>query len=286
LQIPILDISLPKMVRVSSLQIPVGEFFATVDAEDFEMLSEHKWHPMVRDHTTYASANVRIDGRNVGIRMHRMILGLTDPRILVDHKDRNGLNNRRTNLRVVNHAQNSCNSAHWERVAWAKKQGPIGDPLRRRIRAERERLGWSQAQLAEALTKHQGSTAYSTVIAKIESGSRAVRAEELVSFAEIFSVSCDALLGRKTGIVDIVWAVSKLASNAEKMISEVAAMRDRLSSDLSDLLDQAERDGSEESMERARPLLEAGKEALDALDVVMKSLAVVSGTFPLPRRRF
>ena len=40
--------------------------------------------------------------------MHRVILGVSKG-ILVDHRDRNGLNNRRSNLRPANHAQNGWN---------------------------------------------------------------------------------------------------------------------------------------------------------------------------------
>ncbi len=41
------------------------------------------------------------------LMMHRAIMGVTDPAIQVDHKDNNGLNNRRsTNLRLCNHQEN------------------------------------------------------------------------------------------------------------------------------------------------------------------------------------
>ena len=39
--------------------------------------------------------------------MHRVIMGVTDPAVEVDHKDNNGLNNRRkTNLRLCTHKEN------------------------------------------------------------------------------------------------------------------------------------------------------------------------------------
>jgi len=41
--------------------------------------------------------------------MHRLILSITDPCIKVDHKDRNGLNNQRNNLRLATHKQNMAN---------------------------------------------------------------------------------------------------------------------------------------------------------------------------------
>ena len=40
------------------------------------------------------------------ILMHRVILGVTDPLVEVDHRDNDGLNNRRFNLRACTHQQN------------------------------------------------------------------------------------------------------------------------------------------------------------------------------------
>lgn len=42
--------------------------------------------------------------------MHRMIMGVTDRNIFVDHRDRNGLNNQGENLRLVTNQQNQWNS--------------------------------------------------------------------------------------------------------------------------------------------------------------------------------
>lgn len=42
--------------------------------------------------------------------MHRLILGLTDPKIEADHIDHDGLNNQRSNLRATTKRQNRYNS--------------------------------------------------------------------------------------------------------------------------------------------------------------------------------
>ncbi len=42
--------------------------------------------------------------------MHRQITGVTDPKIKVDHKDHDGLNNIIDNLRVCEHGLNLANS--------------------------------------------------------------------------------------------------------------------------------------------------------------------------------
>lgn len=71
----------------------------TIDDYDYETLSKHNWFAWAGRHTTYAVAAVRGMGN---VRMHRLILGLLgkDRRIIVDHRDGNGLNNTRGNLRI------------------------------------------------------------------------------------------------------------------------------------------------------------------------------------------
>lgn len=42
-------------------------------------------------------------------KLHRLILGLNDKNVIVDHRDRDGLNNQRENLRVCNKSDNAKN---------------------------------------------------------------------------------------------------------------------------------------------------------------------------------
>lgn len=46
------------------------------------------------------------DRRPCTVLMHRFVLGLTDPEVEADHRDNNGLNNRRLNLRACTHQEN------------------------------------------------------------------------------------------------------------------------------------------------------------------------------------
>lgn len=98
-----------------SKQIPLSQgLFALVDDEDFENVSQHKWYAQRfknRD-LIYASRNARdATGKHIIIRMHREVMGIKagDP-TQVDHKNRSKtLDNRKTNLRLGNHHNNSCN---------------------------------------------------------------------------------------------------------------------------------------------------------------------------------
>jgi len=79
---------------VSMIALTRG-YWTFVDAEDFEFLSTIKWSAKVdRDGNVYAKAHQPGSGRRgKTIFMHRLILGVTDPAIKVDHHDGNGLNN-------------------------------------------------------------------------------------------------------------------------------------------------------------------------------------------------
>lgn len=82
---------------------------ALVDDADYENVVAHSWHAtQVRIHGR--SYGVYADGRINGKRtnLHRWLLGATKGQI-VDHIDGNPLNNQRSNLRLVTHAQNMRN---------------------------------------------------------------------------------------------------------------------------------------------------------------------------------
>ena len=97
--------------------------FALVDSADYYRLAQFNWQAMAGNNTFYATG--RADGK--ATKMHRLIM---DPpaHLLVDHIDRNGLNNCRSNLRLCTIAQNSCNaiphgsSSKYKGVCWNKRK--------------------------------------------------------------------------------------------------------------------------------------------------------------------
>lgn len=47
--------------------------------------------------------------RGKSVLLHRLILGINDPMVPVDHLDHNGLNNRRSNIKIATFSENSWN---------------------------------------------------------------------------------------------------------------------------------------------------------------------------------
>lgn len=87
-----------------SLLIPYKESFCRClfDSEDEDLISQYNWFMQ----NGYAACYIK--GKSVF--MHRLILGLEDPKTLGDHKDGNTLNNCRSNLRAATHSENRRNS--------------------------------------------------------------------------------------------------------------------------------------------------------------------------------
>ncbi len=80
---------------------------AMIDDEDFELVNAYKWR--VGDKKVkYAITDIKVDGKYKTVRMHRLIMGAKKGE-QIDHKDHNGLNNQKHNLRICTHAENSKN---------------------------------------------------------------------------------------------------------------------------------------------------------------------------------
>ena len=100
-----------------------------VDAEDYEWLNNWKWHVLKERYTCYAYRS-QYTGMVEGkvklktIFMHRLIMDCPD-KMVVDHRNGDGLDNRKCNLRVVTRRQNGQNrrdnsSSKYPGVSWHK----------------------------------------------------------------------------------------------------------------------------------------------------------------------
>lgn len=88
--------------------------FAMVDDEDFERLNQFKWyaHKGPHNNTYYAIRNIKTNNpkkRQKKIQMHRVVMNIVNTKLIIDHKDRNGLNCQKYNLRIATVSQNAMN---------------------------------------------------------------------------------------------------------------------------------------------------------------------------------
>jgi hypothetical protein len=114
----------------SSLEIPLSQGkIAIIDAEDASEVLRYKWCTYKKANTFYAATNIqKEDGKQTTLLMHRLILN-PPPKSQVDHRNGNGLDNRRSNLRIPDNAasqqqQNSGlrsnNTSGFKGVYWRK----------------------------------------------------------------------------------------------------------------------------------------------------------------------
>lgn len=95
--------------------------FAIVDAEDYKQLSRYKWQAERGQSTFYAKRKSNYKS----IKMHRAFLQPPE-HLVCDHQNHNGLDNRRSNLRVCTQAQNQRNrrprrdsTSKYKGVSWS-----------------------------------------------------------------------------------------------------------------------------------------------------------------------
>ena len=83
---------------------------ALVSDIDYPALREHTWH--ITEANASGKPYVRTTLNRTTVYMHRMIVACP-VEFKVDHRDNDGLNNQRPNLRVSTHYQNNLNREGW-----------------------------------------------------------------------------------------------------------------------------------------------------------------------------
>jgi hypothetical protein len=93
---------------VASLPISRG-LVALVDDVDLVWLQQWTWTAMAHDNTTYVVRYEKVDGVRRAVYLHRQLMAAPSG-VEVDHRNGNGLDNRRSNLRMATRSQQSANS--------------------------------------------------------------------------------------------------------------------------------------------------------------------------------
>jgi hypothetical protein len=115
------------------LRVPLSQGrWATIDPEDAENVLQYRWYidRSNRSGREYARSNVYLpNGKHTTILMHRLIAGFPGTRSVVDHRNGDGLDNTRANLRVCSYSNNLMNqrprtdgTSRFKGVSWNTKR--------------------------------------------------------------------------------------------------------------------------------------------------------------------
>lgn len=134
--------------------------FALVDDEDYEWLNQWKWcaaRSSKTDHY-YAQRSVYQNGKQTLIKMHRFIMN-PPANLFIDHIDGDGLNNQRSNLRIVNMRQNMQNQRIKIRQRSSRYVGVYYEKHKKRWRAQIE-IDHQNVHLGSYATEEEAYAAY------------------------------------------------------------------------------------------------------------------------------
>lgn len=144
-------------------KIPLSQGkYALVDDADYDWLNSFKWyaHSSKRSGTYYAIKSSSSGGIKSGTKMHRLILGVNDPKIFVDHEDGNGLNCQRYNIRECTNQQNLMNRGS-QVNGQSKFKGVSPYPTRNKfvakimINKKQKHIGYYDTEIEAALAYNQ-----------------------------------------------------------------------------------------------------------------------------------
>jgi hypothetical protein len=86
-----------------------GEKIVLFDDEDYNLINNYKWYINFVRGKFYVISVKRKNNVVSQYKIHRVILGVTNSNIKIDHINNDGLDNRKINLRIATVAENSRN---------------------------------------------------------------------------------------------------------------------------------------------------------------------------------
>ena len=122
---------------MKEIQLTQGKV-ALVDDEDFEWLNQFKWYAKKDKKTYYAAREIRLPEKRKTVLMHQVILSDLPKGLMRDHRDGDGLNNQRENLRFVTSRQNSQNRKNITKTSQYPGVDSVGENLRWRARIRKK----------------------------------------------------------------------------------------------------------------------------------------------------
>lgn len=114
------------MLKIGINSKKYGTIFFIIDADKYEFLKDYKFRVSNSCGNFYIKC--RYKGKNPSINLHNLITGYK----MVDHKNRDTLDNRLENLRECNCFQNTRNTKTRKDIKYSKYKGVTKSPNRKR----------------------------------------------------------------------------------------------------------------------------------------------------------
>lgn len=97
---------------------------ALVSKENYSLVKNFNWYAVKDGRTYYAYTNIIKNNKPTTLKMHRLIMDAPEG-ITVNHKNKNGLDNTRKNLRLANKYLNAINRTHTPSCIKKRKDGYV-----------------------------------------------------------------------------------------------------------------------------------------------------------------
>lgn len=145
--------------------------YALVDDSDYDELSNYKWCVIKNLNTFYATSHAYIDDKRTTIRMHRIIMNPPEG-MIIDHKNGDGLDNQKSNLRICTYSENSRNinshknsTSKYIGVSYSSSYGTWLSMIM--VDGKNKSLGYFKTELEAAIIRNIAARKYYKEFAKL-----------------------------------------------------------------------------------------------------------------------
>lgn len=143
-------------------------YFAKVEKEDYELICNIKWHLIKTKKANAVYAYHKFGKKNIS--MHRFIyehhFGPIPSGMIIDHKDGDGLNNVKSNLRVCTYSENCANVGKKRKNPTSKYKGVFFEKSCNRWRAKIKKQH-KDIHIGVYKTEIEAASAYNSVAKEI-----------------------------------------------------------------------------------------------------------------------